>query len=77
MKPIYINTDFIKLDTFLKLSGVVATGGQAKQLILSGQVKVNGVGCLERGKKIRDKDTIEYNSTVYEVRKTECKTDHV
>lgn len=77
MKKIYINTDFIKLDTFLKLSGVASTGGQAKQLVLSGQIKVNGVECLERGKKLRDSDKVECNSIVYEVSKTECKTDHV
>ena len=34
--------EYIKLDQFLKLAQIVATGGQAKLLILDGQVKVNG-----------------------------------
>ncbi|MCA9207429.1 MAG: RNA-binding S4 domain-containing protein, partial [Planctomycetales bacterium] len=32
----------IRLDQFIKLSGVVGTGGQAKVLIQAGYVKVNG-----------------------------------
>jgi len=32
----------IKLDQFLKLVGIVDTGGQAKVLIQSGEVQVNG-----------------------------------
>ena len=35
--------EYIKLDQFLKLAQVVATGGQAKALIQDGDVKVNGL----------------------------------
>ena len=45
MKEIKITTDFIKLDSFLKLSGVCATGGHAKIVITGGEVLVNGSGC--------------------------------
>jgi ribosome-associated protein len=59
MEKIEITTDYIKLDQFLKLCGAVQTGGQAKEMILEGIVKVNGVTAFERGKKIRKDDIIE------------------
>lgn len=59
MTEIKFNTDFIKLQQFIKLARVVGQGSDAKILILDGIVKVNGVVCLERGKKIRNGDIIE------------------
>lgn len=54
-----ISTEFIRLDAFLKLAGVVPTGGQAKSCIQEGLVKVNGEPCLQRGKKLRPGDTVQ------------------
>ena len=34
--------EYIRLDQFLKLSGSIETGGQAKVAIQSGEVTVNG-----------------------------------
>lgn len=59
MKEIQITTDYIKLDQFLKLSGVASTGGHAKILINERQVKVNNIVATERGKKIRKDDVVE------------------
>lgn len=59
MNEIKFNTDFIKLQQFIKLARVVGQGSDAKILILDGIVKVNGIVCLERGKKIRNGDIIE------------------
>lgn len=42
MKEIKIKTDIIQLDQFLKWANVVASGGEAKTLIQSGLVLVNG-----------------------------------
>ncbi len=42
----------IKLDQFLKLTGIVQTGGQAKLLIQAGEVKVNGAVETRRGRKL-------------------------
>ena len=53
-----IKTEFIKLDQLLKFSGLCDTGGFAKELILQGEVKVNGEVCTMRGKKIRSGDTV-------------------
>ena len=59
MKEIEIDTEFIKLDQFLKLTGLASTGGHAKMLISEGQVKVNGEINLMRGKKLRKDDEIQ------------------
>lgn len=59
MKEIFIETDYIKLDQFLKLAGVAQTGGQAKIIISEGIIAVNNEVTLQRGKKIRKNDIVE------------------
>lgn len=65
---IKIREEFIKLDSALKLSGAVATGGQAKLAVINGEVKVNGEICLQRGKKLKNNDCVEYNGSVFTVK---------
>ena len=50
--------EYIKLDQFLKLAQVVQTGGEAKVLIQSGQVQVNGEVEMRRGRKLRPGDVV-------------------
>lgn len=59
MKEISIETEFIKLDQFLKLAGIAGTGGHAKILISEEEVLVNGEVCTQRGKKLRKNDEVE------------------
>ncbi len=66
-ETVYINTDFIRLDGFLKFKGIAETGGQAKQFIQDGIVKVNGEVCTSRGKKIRAGDTVSVFSVDYKI----------
>jgi len=54
----------IKLEQFLKLAQVTSTGGQAKLLIQSGQVRVNGVVETRRGRKLRPGDRVEVGGEV-------------
>lgn len=54
----------IKLEQFLKLAQVTATGGQAKVLIQSGQVRVNGLVETRRGRKLRPGDRVEIGGEV-------------
>lgn len=42
IKEVFINTDTIELDKFLKWAGIFSTGGEAKIMINEGRVKVNG-----------------------------------
>lgn len=64
---IKIDTEFIKLDSLLKLSGIVQTGGIAKNIIQDGLVKVNGEVETRRGKKIRQGDVVEFDGNKVEV----------
>ncbi len=61
METIKIKDDFIKLGQALKLAGLVESGVDAKVEIQEGFVKVNGKVEVQRGKKIRTGDVIEYD----------------
>ena len=61
MYQIKLREEYIKLGQALKAAGLVDTGVDAKSEILDGLVKVNGVEELQRGKKLRDGDMVEYN----------------
>ena len=50
MEKIKIDTEFIKLDQFLKMVNIAGSGGQAKIMIISEDVKVNGTIETQRGK---------------------------
>ena len=63
-----ITTEFIRLDALLKFSAAVESGGEAMLLIQDAQVKVNGEICTQRGKKIREGDTVSVNGESYIVR---------
>ncbi|MBP3538895.1 MAG: RNA-binding S4 domain-containing protein [Oscillospiraceae bacterium] len=67
MEKITINTEYIKLDSFLKLAVLVGSGGEAKQVINEGMVKVNGEVCTMRGKKLRAGDRVLFAGNELEV----------
>ena len=56
--------DTLTLNEALKLLGV-GTGGQAKMLIQSGQVKVNGETETRRKRKLHAGDVIEIDGEEY------------
>ena len=63
--PVVIHTEFIKLQDALKYANVVYSGGEAKQLILEEQVKVNGEVCTMRGKKLYPGDKFTFMGQTY------------
>ena len=67
MIEIKINTDLIKLDSFLKFCGAVSVGSEAKIYILDELVKVNGEICVQRGKKLYKGDIIEFNGETFKI----------
>lgn len=67
MEKILINTEFIKLDALLKYAAAVDTGGEAKNVIADGLVKVNGEVCTMRGKKLRQGDKVEFDRFAFEI----------
>lgn len=60
-EKIKISTEYIKLDQLLKFSGIAQNGADAKDMILSQIVLVNGEVCTMRGKKLRPKDEVIIN----------------
>lgn len=64
MKTITIHTEYVKLQDLLKLANLVASGGEAKERIQGGEVKVNGEVCTMRGKKLRPGDQAELDGQV-------------
>ncbi len=58
-ETIKIDSEYIKLQDFLKLSGVCATGGMAKLAVQNGEVLVNKEVCTMRGKKLRPGDAVQ------------------
>ena len=58
--PVVISTEFIKLQDAMKYANIVYSGGEAKNLILEEQVKVNGEICTMRGKKLRPGDKFQF-----------------
>ena len=65
--PVQITTENIRLDSALKLSNAVSTGGQAKWIIQDNLVKVNGEICTSRGKKLFEGDNFQYERVIYEI----------
>ena len=55
----------MKLDQFLKLVGVVQTGGEAKLIIRSGKITVNGIVENRRGRKLFYGDQIIFANETY------------
>ena len=61
------NIHVMTLDQFLKHSGVVSSGGQAKVLIQSGEVLLNGVVETRRGKKLAPGDVVSVGDQQFRV----------
>lgn len=61
METIKLREEYIKLGQALKAVGMVESGVEAKEVIVDGKVKVNGITELQRGRKLYDGDTVTYN----------------
>ena len=62
-----INTEFIQLQAFLKFMGLAETGGEAKEMVQNGIIRVNKEVCTARGKKLRNGDTVSVFGTDYAI----------
>lgn len=61
----------IKLDQFLKWTGVVQTGGEAKLLIQAGEVRVNQQIEVQRGRRLVEGDRVFALGETYTVQLSE------
>ena len=62
---VVIGTEFIKLESAMKLANIFSTGGNAKLVIQEGLVAVNGEVCTMRGKKLYPGDSFSYEGVTY------------
>ena len=62
---VVIGTEFIKLESAMKLANIVITGGSAKVEIQEGNVTVNGEVCTMRGKKLYPGDKFAFDGVTY------------
>ena len=60
MRDVGIKDDMIRLGQFLKLAGVIESGGEAKVSIANGEVTVNGEVETRRGRQLFRNDVIGY-----------------
>ena len=57
-EKIKIDTEIIKLDSFLKWAAIASSGSEAKFLIQEEMIKVNNEICTQRGKKLKVGDIV-------------------
>ena len=58
MREIPIRGEMIRLGELLKLAGVVGAGGEAKHLLASEEVRVNGEPETRRGRQLHAGDEV-------------------
>ena len=63
--PVAISTEYIKLESAMKLANIVPTGGSAKAEIQEGYVSVNGETCTMRGKKLYPGDKFAFEGETF------------
>lgn len=55
---VFIQTDYITLGQFIKLAGIIDTGGQAKEYLTGANIAVNDVKENRRGRKLYPNDVV-------------------
>ena len=61
MEVIKLRDDHIKLGQALKAAGLAESGVMAKEVIVDGQVRVNGETDTRRGRKLYAGDIVTFN----------------
>ena len=70
MRVVEISSEPVELYKILKFEGMVASGGEAKQVISEGLVRVNGKVDTRKRKKIVSGDTIEFDQELISIQFT-------
>jgi len=66
-QQVAVRDGVIRLGQFLKLAGVVETGGEAKLRIQEGEAMVNGEVETRRGRQLVPGDLVEFAGEVLEI----------
>ncbi len=67
MEIIKLRDEYIKLGQALKAAGLVGSGVDAKHVIEDDLVSVNGQTEYQRGKKLRDGDTVTFEGNTIKI----------
>ena len=59
-EEIVLKSEFITLSQAIKVAGYCGSGAEAKHLVRGGDAKVNGVVCIQPGKKLRAGDRFQF-----------------
>ncbi|MGO2519159.1 MAG: RNA-binding S4 domain-containing protein [Microbacterium sp.] len=68
IEDVSIGGEGIRLGQFLKFSGLLDSGGNAKEVIVDGYVSVNGETERRRGRQLQDGDLVEFEGRTVRVR---------
>ncbi|WP_407359551.1 RNA-binding S4 domain-containing protein [Microbacterium sp. LBN7] len=63
-----IGGEMIRLGQFLKFSGLLDSGGDAKEVVIDGYVTVNGEVDRRRGRQLHDGDLVTFEGRTVCVR---------
>ncbi|PVE98091.1 MULTISPECIES: RNA-binding S4 domain-containing protein [unclassified Microbacterium] len=63
-----IGGEMIRLGQFLKFSGLLDSGGDAKEVVIDGYVTVNGEVDRRRGRQLHDGDLVTFEGRTVRVR---------
>ena len=67
MEKVSITTEYVTLGQFLKLAGIIDTGGAVKWFLSEYEVYVNGELENRRGKKLINGDEVTFQGNIYKV----------
>lgn len=68
IEDIPVGGETIRLGQFLKYSGLLDSGGNAKEAIIDGYVSVNGEVDRRRGRQLQDGDLVSFEGRTVRVR---------
>lgn len=68
IEDVAIGGEVIRLGQFLKFSGLLDSGGNAKEVIVDGYVSVNGETERQRGRQLHDGDLVAFEGRTVRVR---------
>lgn len=67
MRKIAIKTDYITLSQFLKLSNIAQSGGEAKFILQTSKILVNGEKDNRKGRKLYRSDRVLVENEEFEI----------
>lgn len=62
-----VGSESIRLAAFLKFAGILDSGGDAKEAIIDGYVKVNGEVERRRGRQLQVGDVVTFEGRAFRV----------